>query len=64
MMPAFAHIKMPSDMEERKTKFAEAIKLDIAKVLLDYMMDLIVLPYKYVLNFMFCLLWGVKAWEC
>ncbi|KAK3091483.1 hypothetical protein FSP39_020174, partial [Pinctada imbricata] len=45
VMPALSHVTMPSDMADRKTKFAEALKPDVTKVLLDYMMDMLILPY-------------------
>lgn len=48
MMPALGHIKMGSDEKKRKQIFGLTDKPLVVNVMLDYMMDVLLLPYKYV----------------
>ena len=48
MMPALEHIKMGSDEKKRKQIFGLTDKPLVVNVMLDYMMDVLLLPYKYV----------------
>ena len=46
MIPALPHLKMPRTVEERQEKFQLKDKPVTRQVLLDYMMDLLLLPYR------------------
>ena len=48
MIPALPHLKMPRTVEERREKFQLKDKPVTRQVLLDYMMDLLLLPYRSV----------------
>ncbi|XP_076462653.1 proteasome adapter and scaffold protein ECM29-like isoform X2 [Babylonia areolata] len=47
MIPALQHVKMPRTVEERRQKFQLGDKPVTRQLLLDYMMDLLLLPYSY-----------------
>ncbi|XP_070194752.1 proteasome adapter and scaffold protein ECM29-like isoform X2 [Littorina saxatilis] len=47
MIPALQHLKMPRTMEERRQKFQLMDKPVTRQLLLDYMMDVLLLPYSY-----------------
>jgi hypothetical protein len=47
MMPALSHIKMGRTVEERKSMFQALVdKPKTRQLLLDYMLDLLLLPYR------------------
>ena len=46
MIPALQYLKMPRTAEERREKFQLKDKPLTRQVLLDYMMDLLLLPYR------------------
>ncbi|VDI04676.1 proteasome component ECM29 [Mytilus galloprovincialis] len=45
MMPALEHVKMPQDDKQKQQIFGLTEKPLIVKVMLDYMMDILLLPY-------------------
>lgn len=49
LMPVFLHIKIPSDPEKCKSLFGLGEKMKVAKLLLDFMLDVLLLPYGLVI---------------
>ena len=46
LVTALEHVKIPSKKEEKKEKFIFTENTKIVKLLLDYMLDVLILPYK------------------
>lgn len=48
MMPVFNHLKIPETPEKTASLFNLRERADVAKLLLDFMLDVLLLPYGYV----------------
>ena len=47
MMPALQYLKLPSDTAKKRALFNLEDKPQVVKLILEFMLDMLILPYRY-----------------
>ena len=52
VLPVLGQMKIPDSTEERQKMFQIREKIGLAELLLDFLLDVLLMPYRFVLDFL------------